>query len=398
MSRYFSQAFHYLTGLPKKIDFKKIDIGNFIFLVALHIAGVAGAIMMLSRRPFVLPTAALALAMAVLTGLAITVGYHRLFSHRTFEASWPVRLLLLLFGAAAFQNSAKRWSSDHRKHHKFVDTDKDPYSIKKGFFHAHMGWVLLKYDETHSYDDVPDLIKDPFVQFQDRFYIPLAVIVSFLLPTLLAGLWGDMLGGFFIAGWLRLLLNEHFTFFINSAAHVWGRQPYSDEDSSKDNFLLAFFTYGEGYHNFHHTFPFDYRNGVRAWHWDPSKWTIWLLAQAGIASGLKRSPRNVILRAHLRMDEKKLLERLNYHPAAATLHSRELITRAREKLEQAHAQFHAMKTDYERLKKENTDAIKEHLHKWNHDLIESKMAVINALNHWHTLCATHGIPPTPAWI
>ena len=122
--------------------------------------------------------------MSIVTGLAITGGYHRLFAHKSYKANWFMKLLYLCFGAAAYQNSAWKWSSDHRRHHKFVDTDKDPYNIKEGFLFAHMGWILLKYEDGHSYDDVPDLTNDPLVRWQDKYYISLSIAFGLLLPTL----------------------------------------------------------------------------------------------------------------------------------------------------------------------------------------------------------------------
>jgi stearoyl-CoA desaturase (delta-9 desaturase) len=128
---------------------------------------------------------ALFFAMLFACGFSVTLGYHRLFSHKTFRASWPIRLFTLVFGAAAFENSVLMWASEHRRHHKHVDHDEDPYCIAKGFFFAHIGWLLFKLDSKEPYDNVLDLTKDKLVCWQDRHVQSIAVLVSFVFPTIL---------------------------------------------------------------------------------------------------------------------------------------------------------------------------------------------------------------------
>lgn len=238
--------------------------------------------------------------MFILTGFSITAGYHRLFAHKTFEAKWPLRLMVLLFGAGAFENSVLEWTSDHRRHHKHVDHDEDPYNIQKGFFHAHMGWILFKLNAEPPLDNVPDLERDPLVRWQHRYVHVLAVLVGFILPTVAGFLyngWVGALGGLLIGGVARIVATQHTTFFINSACHCMGRQPYSTKCSARDSFFLALFTLGEGYHNYHHEFQYDYRNGVKPWQWDPTKWLIWVLSKLGVTSHLRRVPDEKILAA-----------------------------------------------------------------------------------------------------
>jgi stearoyl-CoA desaturase (delta-9 desaturase) len=227
-----------------------------------------------------------------------TGGYHRLFAHRTYHGSAPLRLFYLLFGAASGQASAATWSADHRTHHANTDEDLDPYNIKKGFWWAHVGWLFWR-TPAPDRTNVADLLKDPLVRFQDRHYLSLLLAVGFLLPTLIASAWGDAAGGLLLAGFLRLLVQYHSTFAINSVAHTIGRRPYSTAVSARDSFITAILTLGEGYHNYHHRFPGDYRNGIRFFHFDPTKWWIWLLSKAGFASGLKRVPRDLIERARI---------------------------------------------------------------------------------------------------
>ena len=248
-------------------------------------------------------------------GLSITGGYHRLWSHRTYDAHWSLRLVYMVLGAMALQNSVLVWASGHRDHHQFVDNnDRDPYSARRGFWFSHIGWMLRRYPsgEWH-FDNVRDLQRDPLVVFQHRFYYPLAIGLNVLVPLALGWLHGDLWGVFLLAGVLRLVVSHHLTFLINSAAHAFGRQPYSDENSARDNGWLAFLTYGEGYHNFHHQFAHDYRNGIRWWHWDPSKWLISALSWFGITYRLKRTPDVAIQRARLAMQFRRVQENLERH-------------------------------------------------------------------------------------
>lgn len=243
------------------------------------------------------------------TGLSITLGYHRLFAHLAFRARWEVRLATLLFGAAAFENSALEWVSDHRRHHQHTDHEQDPYDISKGFWHAHIGWILFKLNAEPPRDNVPDLERDPLLRWQDRFYVPIAVAVGFVLPALLgawhAG-WSGALGGLLLAGVLRVTAVQHMTFCINSLCHTIGRRPYSTRCSARDSWLMALFTFGEGYHNYHHEFQHDYRNGVHWWQWDPTKWTIWVLAKIRLVRGLRSVPHERIVFAQITETRRRL--------------------------------------------------------------------------------------------
>jgi stearoyl-CoA desaturase (delta-9 desaturase) len=263
------------------------------------------------------------LGMYALIGLSITAGYHRLFSHKTYECHPVVEWLYLLFGAAGYQNSALEWSAQHRTHHREVDTDGDPYNAQRGFFWAHMGWIFFKNRPDPEFRTVPDLKKNPRVMFQHRHYLPLGLVVGIGLPTLVGAAYGSALGGFWVGGVLRLVVLHHTTFLINSAAHFFGTQPYNDGSSARDSPWLAVLTMGEGYHNFHHTFQGDYRNGVRWYQWDPSKWLIAGLKGAGLAWRLRRTSVLAITRARLRMARKATDKLLTEQPSGmgASLHS-----------------------------------------------------------------------------
>lgn len=246
------------------------------------------------------------------TELAITAGYHRLWSHNAYDAHWSLRLVFALFGAMALQNTILHWSSGHRVHHRHVDdVDLDPYSARRGLWFSHMGWMLRKYPSGEvNFDNVKNLMKDPIVMWQYKYYLPIALGMNFLLPVALGLMLGDMWGMLLLAGFLRIVTTHHFTFFINSIAHKWGSQPYTDENTARDNHFFAFLTFGEGYHNYHHIFQNDYRNGIKWWQWDPTKWLIKGSALVGLASNLRTVPDFKIQRAKLKMQFQRAQEKL----------------------------------------------------------------------------------------
>lgn len=269
----------------------------------------------------------LAVAYYYATGMAITVGYHRLISHRTFKAHPAVEAVLLALGAAAWQGSALEWSVDHIQHHSHIDTDSDPYNRRRGFWYSHIGWLIRRETGTQM-ARLPHFLKnDRLVMLQHRFYVPIAIVTSFVIPFLLCG-WGGLL----LVGAVRIVVIHHTTWFINSWAHTGKRRPYNPDVTAADNWLLAIVAFGEGWHNYHHAFPNDYRNGVRAFDWDPSKWLIWTMAKLGVASDLKRvSPVTIwkrrveallayegcqSTRAHLLASTRESLERLTLRTEA----------------------------------------------------------------------------------
>lgn len=256
------------------------------------------------------------------SGMSITAGYHRLWSHKAYDASAPVRVILAIGGAMALQNSILHWASDHRIHHRHVDdNDKDPYSAGKGFWFSHIGWMLREY-QAHRYNDYrncKDLQKDKVVMWQHNHYLSIMLGANFGIPLLLGWLNGDMLGMFLLAGVFRLVVVHHVTFFINSLAHIWGRQPYTDKNSARDNGFIALFTFGEGYHNFHHIFEYDYRNGIRWWQYDPTKWLIRGLSLIGLTKNLRRCPEERIEKAKMAMQLQKTQNHVALLPDAEEL-------------------------------------------------------------------------------
>jgi stearoyl-CoA desaturase (Delta-9 desaturase) len=243
-------------------------------------------------------------------GLSVTAGYHRLFAHKTYQAAWPVRLFFLVFGAAALENSILNWAADHRVHHAHVDEERDPYNITKGFWWAHIGWIFFHMEEPIPRTVVRDLEEDPLVVWQDKYYVWIGLGTAVGIPLIVGLLTGNVLGCLLIGGVLRIVASHHTTFFINSLCHMVGRRPYSTEHSARDSGIMAVFAFGEGYHNYHHSFPFDYRNGVKVWQFDPAKWIIWTLSRLGLARDLRRAPEAAVLKAKIEVQFEKAKERL----------------------------------------------------------------------------------------
>ncbi|HMB59625.1 MAG TPA: fatty acid desaturase [Xanthomonadales bacterium] len=290
----------------------------------------------------------------VLNGVGIGSGYHRLWSHRAYEASPALKWFLAIVGGMSMQNSIIVWCARHRVHHRDVDdNEKDPYSIGRGFWFAHVGWMLRDYPSGEvDYSLVPDLQKDPIVAWQHRRYWSLVWATNLGLPLLLGWMTGDVLGMFLLVGVLRLVVSHHVTFFINSLAHMWGTQPYTDENSARDNHFLALITYGEGYHNYHHLFQNDYRNGIRWWHLDINKWFISSCALFGLAKNRKRAPQFKVLRARLNMEFKAARAKLAHSADNTTW---------KEQLEQEYAQFVETIRQWQQLQMERVQSGKQRL-------------------------------------
>jgi len=303
----------------------------------------------------------------VLNGMGIGSGYHRLWSHRTYKAHWSLRLFLAIAGGASLQNSILVWCSRHRLHHRYVDdNDRDPYSIGRGFWFAHIGWMLRDYPSGKiDLSNVQDLQQDPIAYWQHKLYWPLVGVTNIGLPMLLGWLTGEFWGVFLLAGVLRLVVNHHVTFFINSLAHMWGNQPYSDSHSARDNWFLAIVTYGEGYHNYHHEFQTDYRNGIRWWQFDANKWFIATCAGLGLAWDLKRVPRFKVLQARLNMEFQRARERLQTDTESSN--------RWTEMLESEYAQFSETLKQWQVLQLERVRVSKQKLaERWETNALRTR--------------------------
>lgn len=308
---------------------------------------------------------------ALSTGMSITLGYHRLFSHLSFKAKWPVKLYTLVFGACAFENSALNWVSDHRRHHKHTDHDDDPYDISKGFFWAHIGWILFKQLPEPPLDNVNDLRKDKLVMWQHRWDKLIALLVGLVLPAVLgyffAGGATGALGGFLIAGVLRVFCVQQCTFFINSLCHTIGRQPYSTRCSARDSFVMSLFTFGEGYHNYHHEFQHDYRNGVKPWNFDPTKWAIWVLSKMGLASELRRVPDTKVLLAEMAEARRRAdVELARLHAAGDHPWRDRAVESMNSLIERLAANYH----DLEKAMADRVDLSRQALRNWSRETRE----------------------------
>jgi stearoyl-CoA desaturase (Delta-9 desaturase) len=304
-----------------RIPFHKVNWTTSSFLIGTLFLSLTAAPLYVWRFGLDWFQIVLFFVMLAACGFSITLGYHRLYSHLTFQAHWSIRLFVLIFGAGAFENSVLLWACEHRTHHKHVDHDEDPYDISKGFFHAHIGWLIFKLAPYPPFDNVSDLKKDRMVMWQHRHIHLIAALVAFALPGALGFLWNGWagaLGGVLIGGVSRVVFLQHCTFCINSLCHTIGRRPYSSKCSARDSWITALVTFGEGYHNYHHEFQHDYRNGVKPWQFDPTKWIIWTLSKVGLAAKLRTVSRERILLAELAEAHRRIEETIEAPHLTAT--------------------------------------------------------------------------------
>ena len=325
--------------------------------------------------------------MFIASGLSITLGYHRLFSHLSFKAKWPVRLFTLIFGATAMENSALEWCSDHRRHHKHTDDDADPYNIQLGFLHAHIGWVVFRpIGGDVPLTNVNDLKADPLVRWQHKWWGVIGIAVGFGLPALIGYLAEGGIGaaaGLLISGMARQVMVHRMTFFINSLCHTLGSQPYSNSCSAKDSWFMSLFTFGEGYHNFHHEFQHDYRNGVKPWQFDPTKWSIRVLEKLGLASNLRRVPNETIAVAEILETQRQLDERLSGNSETICKKAQRLFTEAQEELAAAHETWEKSKKEYTHALRQQIDTTKEQLGELKQQMEQSVLELRQAIRDWH---------------
>ena len=305
-----------------------------------------------------------------LSSLGITAGYHRLWAHRAYEAALPLKILLMIGGTFAVQNSILFWASGHRSHHRHVDdVDQDPYSIKRGFWYAHLGWMIRDHSPSEpDYKNAPDLINDKLVMFQHKYYVPMVIAVHVGLLGGVGWAVGDVWGVVLLGGLLRLIISHHVTFFINSLCHMWGKRPYTDENTARDNFILAILTWGEGYHNYHHIFQYDYRNGVKWWQYDPTKWLIWTSSKLGLAKNLRRIPSFNIQKAELAM-------KFKYAEQDLAIYGHDVntdIAQMKQRIAQEYEAFTLTLNDWAKLKEQELQAKKaamaEKIHQMDHKL------------------------------
>lgn len=318
-------TFDHATAPPVK---PAIDYWLMGFLMLTPVIAIAGTAAHTYFYGFELWMPLLTLAMYAAVGISICAGYHRFFSHKSYEAARPLQLFYAVFGAMAAQNSILLWSSSHRTHHQYVDRDWDPYSIRRGFWWAHILWIFHKHEAPDVEGNARDLLANPIVRWQARWYKVLVIVGGFGLPTLVGALFGNALAGLLWGGFLRLVVIHHTTFFVNSLAHYLGEPRYNAEVSARDNWLVALLTLGEGYHSFHHRFPADYRNGIRWFHWDPAKWFIAALRPLGLTSDLRATPAPRVEQARMEAALRAVEPHLAAAPESETAEIRRLRTAA----------------------------------------------------------------------
>lgn len=282
----------HLQKLSKQNKFKaEIVWRNVALFAALHVGAVIGLYQLIFTAKWL--SVLWCVVCWTVGGLSITAGAHRLWSHKSYKAKAPFRAILMAMNCVAFQNHIIEWSRDHRCHHKWTDTDADPHNVNRGFFFSHIGWLLVKkhpkIKEMGSKLDLSDLYSDPMLVFQKKYYLPLVLLFCFLLPTLVpVYLWGESVGiAFYTAALFRYCFTLHATWFINSAAHTFGYRPYDVSITPTESIWTTVTAFGEGGHNYHHTFPQDYRTSEMSAIFNLTKYFIDLFAKIGWAYDLK---------------------------------------------------------------------------------------------------------------
>ncbi|KAF6213874.1 hypothetical protein GE061_011599 [Apolygus lucorum] len=253
----------YLHPLTTKKYKWKIVWRNVIAFIYLHIASLYG--IYLAAVVCKWETIGFTMLFGLCTGYGITAGAHRLWAHKCYKANTALRLLLAFFNTAAFQNHIYEWARDHRVHHKFTDTDADPHNSRRGFFFSHMGWLMVKKQTDVKLKgqlvDMSDLEEDWVVMFQMKYYFILMPLCAFVIPIgIPMYFWGESLNvAFHCSAILRYTVSLNNTWLVNSAAHIWGNRPYDRTISPTENIYVGILAFGEGWHNYHHAFPWDYK-------------------------------------------------------------------------------------------------------------------------------------------
>ena len=326
------------------------------FLTIIPLIGIFGTSIYVYYNGIVWQEPVLLLVFWFISGMGITMGYHRLFAHKSFKTNSFVEWILMIFGSLAFENTILKWVSDHRKHHNFSDTKDDPYSIMEGFWHAHIGWIIKNTPEKQSrIKGVKDLESKPAIKFQNKYYFHIGIIVGFILPLIVGLIYNRPLGAVLYAGFLRVTLVHHATFFINSLCHFVGNRPYDYKSSARDSWFVSLFTFGEGYHNYHHTFQWDYRNGVKWFAFDPSKWIIKLLSFIGITYDLRETKEYLIWKNHISSIKDQLNESYNKSTENCKHFYQNKIDLLQKNIDNIFSSWDEMEKKYNNLK--NTDPV-----------------------------------------
>jgi stearoyl-CoA desaturase (delta-9 desaturase) len=301
-------------------------------IVVIPFLGLVAAMALLWGRGFHWLELGLFATMYTATGLGVTLGFHRLFTHRSYDTVRPIELTLAVLGSMSAEGPLLHWCADHRRHHKHSDDERDPHSphgfgegvkgVVLGFWHSHMGW-LFTYRGPNVQRYVPDLARDPALKRISDWFV-LWVLLGLALPAVAGGLitqsWMGALMGLLWGGLARLFMVHHLTWSINSVCHLWGDRPYRSNDESRNNVLFGILAFGEGWHNNHHAFPASARHGLSWWQFDLTYLVIRGLALLGLARRIKLpSPEARRAKAVLRFDRTRPRDRVVPAEAAPAL-------------------------------------------------------------------------------
>jgi stearoyl-CoA desaturase (delta-9 desaturase) len=277
-------------------------------VTVLPFVGFVAAVYSLWGRGLSGADAAIALFFYLFTGFGVTIGFHRFFTHQSFETNAFIRALLAVAGSMAVEGPIITWVADHRRHHAFADKEGDPHSphldegpgvrgVVKGLWHAHMGW-LFSDEQTSARRWAPDLLKDPVVVKIDRLF-PLWMLLTFSLPAAIGfavtGTLGGALSAFLWGSLVRIFMIHHVTWSINSICHFYGKRPFESDEFSTNNWALALVSFGESWHNNHHAFPSAAVHGIRKAQLDPSGTMITVMEKLGLARNVRRVGEEQIL-------------------------------------------------------------------------------------------------------
>jgi stearoyl-CoA desaturase (delta-9 desaturase) len=285
----------------KEDDFHpKIRWPDFTVQLFIHLGCLYGLLLCLVSARFY--TTLFAFLTIYFSGFGITAGAHRLWSHRAYKAKWPLRLLLVFLFTITGQRHVYAWALDHRVHHKYSETDADPHNAKRGFLFSHVGWLVLtphpNVVEKRQAVDMSDLEEDQIVMWQKKLYPPLFFIFVIFLPVFIpVYYWNETVwNSFWVNFNARFCITLNIAFFVNSVAHMWGQKPYDRYISPVENLAVSLAALGEGWHNYHHVFPWDYRTGELGNAYNPSTTFIDFFAKIGWAYDLKFASNSMIAR------------------------------------------------------------------------------------------------------
>ncbi|XP_031565068.1 stearoyl-CoA desaturase 5-like [Actinia tenebrosa] len=291
---------------PEKKPFKRQIVWiNVVFMILLHLMALYGIVLFPRLK---ILTMLWVILCHHFGGLGITMGAHRLWAHRSYKAKWPLRLILMVSNSMAAQNDIFEWSRDHRVHHKYSETDGDPHNAKRGLFFSHVGWLLQrKHPDVITKGkgiDLSDLYADEIVMFQRRHYKLISLIACVVIPTIVPYLWGESLWlSYFTAFALRYVFTLNVTWCVNSLAHMFGNKPYDVNINPSENMLVSALAGGEGFHNYHHTFPQDYATSEFGTKVNFTTRVINFCARIGWVYDMKVTPREIILKRMMRTGE-----------------------------------------------------------------------------------------------